>query len=183
MFAESDTFDMSQLRKFNRFVGYYQDFKILENSKHSFQNYLKVGENFKDKDRVAIHIRKGDYVELQQDLSDKYYKDAINEFLKYNPDSIFDIYTDEDKLDLDSEIFINVDKVYTSKTNTNSVQVMKKMCEYSSYIIANSSFSALAAYFSTSEEKKVIYPSPWWRKSSIRIKSIPDNWISIPNNF
>tara|TARA_B100000900_G_C20602448_1_gene726295 strand:+ start:10267 stop:11043 length:777 start_codon:yes stop_codon:yes gene_type:complete len=183
LFAESDTFNMSQLRKFNRFVGYYQDFKILEYSKHIFQNYLEIGDNFKDKNRVAIHIRKGDYIELQQNLSDKYYKDAINEFLKYNPNSIFDIYTDEDKLDLNSEVFINVDKVYTSKMNSNSIEVMKKISEYSNYIIANSSFSALAAYFSTSKEKKVIYPSPWWRKSSIRIKSIPDNWISIPNIF
>ena len=57
------------------------------------------------------------------------------------------------------------------------------MSEYSNYIIANSSFSALAAYFSKSEDKKVIYPSPWWRKSNIRIKSIPDTWISIPNIF
>jgi hypothetical protein len=183
LFAETDTFNLGELRKFNRFVGYYQDFQILEYSKQAFQRYLMIDGKLKDKNRVAIHIRKGDYVELQQNLSEKYYRGAINEVLIDNPDSIFDIYTDEEKLDLNSEVFKNVAKVYTSKTNTSSVEIMRNMSEYSNYIIANSSFSALAAYFSKSEEKKVIYPSPWWRKSEIRIKSIPDNWTSVPNIF
>ncbi len=183
LFSEIDKFNLDDLKKVNRFVGYYQDFKILDYSKHVFQEYLKLNEDFADKNKVVIHIRKGDYIELQQNLSDNYYFEAIKSVLKSNPDSVFDIYTDSQKLDLNPEIFTNVNKVFTPSVNVSSLETMKKMSEYRTYIIANSSFSALAAYLSKSKEKKVIYPSPWWRKSEISIKSIPKSWISVTNMF
>ena len=81
------------------------------------------------------------------------------------------------------KIFKNINHIYTSDTNISSTETMKSMSEYSNYIIANSSFSALAAFFSNSLDKKVIYPYPWWRESNISIQSIPINWIAIDNKL
>lgn len=183
LFAELNTFNNEDFRTFNRFVGYYQDFNILDYSKNIFQEYLQLGNNLHHKNKVAVHIRRGDYIELQQNLSDLYYKDAVNKILSKNSDSVFDIYTDAEHLDLNLNIFKNVENVYTPDMDINSIEALKKMSEYSNYIIANSSFSALAAYFSKSSKKTVIYPTPWWRESNIRILNIPNSWTPVGNKL
>jgi hypothetical protein len=183
LFGEINTFNHEDFKIFNRFVGYYQDFQILNYSKHIIQNKLQLGEGVNDENKVAVHIRRGDYMGLQQNLTDIYYKNAINKMFSINPDSVLDIYTDAEDLNLNPKIFKNINHIYKSDTNFSSTETIKSMSEYSNYIIANSSFSALAAFFSNSLEKKVIYPYPWWRDSNISIQSIPTNWIAIDNKL
>ena len=52
---------------------------------------------------------------------------------------------------------------------------------YKNFIIANSSYSLIAAYLSLSNEKKVVYPEPWFKNSNIYINNIPKSWIPEKN--
>jgi len=134
-----------------------------------------------DQNLVAIHIRKTDYITIDQDLKDSYYKLAIEKMLKLNSNLKFDIFTDSENVEIDLKVFKNINKVYLPKHNEQPIDVIKKMMSYRYYIIANSSFSTIPAYLSEFDEKIVIYPKPWWRNSDVKMQNIPSSWISVEN--
>ena len=180
-FEEQESFELNDLRLFNRFVGYYQDFKFIELSRNVLSSNLGIYKNELNKNIVAIHLRKTDYLTINQVLSDKYYQNAIEHILKINEKTMFDIYTDSNQLELDENIFRNIHKIYFPTKDETPIKVFQKLSNYQTYIIANSSFSALAAYLSKFDNKNIYYPEPWFRKSNIQLKGIPNNWISIKN--
>ena len=161
-FEEQESFELNDLRLFNRFVGYYQDFKFIELSRNVLSSNLGIYKNELNKNIVAIHLRKTDYLTINQVLSDKYYQNAIEHILKIN-------------------IFRNIHKIYFPTKDETPIKVFQKLSNYQTYIIANSSFSALAAYLSKFDNKNVYYPEPWFRKSNIQLKGIPNNWNAIKN--
>ena len=130
---------------------------------------------------VAIHIRQNDYKEINQYLSDSYYKKSIDDLLKLNKNLLFDVFTDDKNFVPNSNIFKRLNHVYYPDKNIKPIEVFRDMCRYKNYIIANSSFSALAAYLSDSDDKTVFYPNPWWRSSEIQIRNIPASWIHVIN--
>lgn len=182
LFQEIDSFNFDDLKYFNRFVGYYQDFMILDKHKESIKNILNLYNPQHNKELVAIHIRQNDYKEINQDLADSYYKKSIDELLNSNKNFVFDIFTDDVNFVPNSKIFKNLNHVFYPDKKTKPLEVFSDMCRYRHYIIANSSFSALAAYLSNSDQKVVVYPDPWWKFSEIQIRNIPLSWIPIPNN-
>lgn len=181
-FEEQESFELNEFRLFNRFVGYYQDLKYIELSRNVLSENLGIYKNELNKNLVVIHLRKTDYVTINQMLSDKYYQNAIDHILEKNDKTMFDIYTDSNQLKLDKNIFKNVNEVYFPSKDEPPIEVFRKLSNYRTYVIANSSFSALAAYLSKFENKEVYYPEPWFRKSNIQLKGIPKNWNSIKNN-
>lgn len=180
-FEEQDSFELSDLRLFNRFTGYYQDLKFIESSKTILSEKLGVYNNKSSNGLAAIHLRKTDYEIINQLLSDKYYEYAINSMLEINNDMKFDIYTDSNELIIDKNIFKNINNIYYPKTNETAIEVFQNLSNYQNYIIANSSFSALAAYLSKYENKTIFYPDPWFRQSIIQLKGIPKSWNPIKN--
>ena len=52
------------------------------------------------------------------------------------------------------------------------------MLSYENYIIANSSFSYMAAHLGSSENSKVLYPEPWFLNKNKNI-SVKKSWIAI----
>ena len=61
------------------------------------------------------------------------------------------------------KIFKNIDQIYYPDANIKPLEVFRDMSRYQNFIVANSSFSALAAFLSNSKSEKVVYPHPWWR--------------------
>ena len=180
-FLENNTFDINDFRIVNRFVGYYQDLQYLEFSKEVLRKKLNLDYGNLN-NNIAIHIRKTDYKTINQELNLDYYKAAIDNCLQVSKNARFDIFTDAKKLELNPKIFRNIDNIFYPKQNEAPLNVLKKLTGYRSFIIANSSFSAIAAFLSTSNSKKVFYPDPWFRNSEIQLKSIPSNWIPISNS-
>ena len=179
-FLENNSFETKDFKIVNRFVGYYQDLQYLEFSKEVLIDKLKLNhDNFNE--NIAIHIRKTDYKVINQELDNKYYKTAIDNFLKISKDVKFDIFTDSNKLELNPKIFRNIENIFYPNQNESPLDVLKKLTTYKSFIIANSSFSAIAAFLSTSKNKEVYYPDPWFRDSEIQLKNIPSSWIPIAN--
>lgn len=183
LFWEDDTFNLVDLKKYNRFVGYYQNLKYLEESKTFLQTKINLeNKNEDNKNLCAIHIRKTDYSIINQELKNEYYQLSIKKLLSINNKIKFDIYTDDVELKLDSKIFKNVNNIYLPSFDEKPLDVLRKMLNYKYYIIANSSFSAIASYLSEHENKVVIYPKPWWRDSTISLTNIPSGWIGVSNN-
>lgn len=182
LFWEDDSFNIEDLKIYNRFVGYYQNFKYLEESKYFLKNKLNLISNDQNTDVVALHIRRTDYKTINQMLSDTYYENAINKLLSNNNNLQLDIFTDDINIQLDKRIFKNVRNIYKPIPNESSLDVLRKMLNYKYYITANSSFSTIAAFFSEIKNKIVIYPDPWWRNSEIEILNIPPDWTRVRSN-
>ena len=105
IFIEDDTFEINNLRKYNRFVGYYQNLKYLETSKELLYKKLNLETNLSSNQNLAaLHIRKTDYLTIEQDLKSTYYELAINKLLKINDHLRFDIFTDDKNIKLDPKI-------------------------------------------------------------------------------
>ena len=80
LFWEDDSFEIEDLKIYNRFIGYYQNFKYLEKSKNFLRDKLNLNTNNQNNNVAALHIRRTDYKIINQMLSDSYYEKAINKF-------------------------------------------------------------------------------------------------------
>ena len=114
-------------------------------------------------------------------MSDKYYEVAISKLLDKNSSLKFDIFTDDEDLILNKNVFKNVNKIHKPIPGENAIETLRKMLNYKFYIIANSSLSAIAAFLSDNDDKIILFPKPWWRNSEIKIENIPTDWIAISN--
>lgn len=129
-------------------------------------------QNARPIDQVAIHVRRGDYVNnpFYVDLSETtYYDDAIKQF----PNSRFLVFSDDVKF---CKQFFQGDEFEFSEGNSD-VEDMTLMQGCKGHIIANSSFSWWGAY-SSPYTKKVVAPKAWYA-DGIERTTCPDNWIRI----
>lgn len=123
-------------------------------------------------DQVAIHVRRGDYVNnpFYVDLVESgYYERAMDEF----PDASFLVFSDDIEWCKQQEVFKNCD----FSENHSEVDDLNLMASCVGHIIANSSFSWWAAYLSP-HGGKVIAPREWYTDGKERTKC-PDNWIKL----
>ncbi len=180
-FEEVDDIKNLNTKLLNRFTGYYQDLNYLNKFKDEVFNMLGIKLEPRIKDSCMIHIRNGDYIDLGEDLKNSYYDLSINQITEQHPNLFFDIFTDNDNLKLDKNIYKRINNIYYPDRNSNSIDTLKKMMRYEHYIIANSTYSLIAAYLSAENNSKVFYPSPWWRNFDVKIINFPDNWIKIKN--
>jgi hypothetical protein len=177
--------------------GYYKTFKYIEdalrekminivysNEDIMYSAYYKYrdilnyfGDNTKDDDMVSLHIRRGDYLSLENynyNLDMSYYKDAlgivnkknvvifsddiewcINYFNDYaNRDDVYNIYYVSSKIFSDEEL----------ASGTTSVAAIEfvLMSMFKHNIIANSYFSLWASFISYYKKKIVVAPKRWY---------------------
>lgn len=185
-FEEDDTYVDNNFRIFNRFVGYYQNLDYIKNNLELLRTNLfqkfNESDSINDTEIVALHLRRSDYVQINQVLHDDYYLKSIEIISKKIPNFKLDIFCDEESKNINPNILKHVNNIYFPIDGENPVDVLQKMSTYKNYIIANSSYSALAAIFSNHKNKTVIYPRPWFRESDIALKNIPHEWTPIDNN-
>lgn len=126
-------------------------------------------------DTVAIHIRRGDYVNntFHWDLSDTdYYEKAMCLFT----DKKFLVFSDDIEWCKTQEVF----KDCSFAIGNSEIEDFNLMASCESFIIANSSYSWWAAYLGNSPNKRVIAPreDTWFRDGIIRTK-VPASWEQI----
>lgn len=151
--------------------------KFFEHCIDEVRHYFRMKNEPEQNNYVAIHYRAGDYQTGENAYHPRqtaeYYKKAI----EYFPDSKFLIFSD------DIEEAIKVIGIsgafYTSEKNYLSDFKLMKRCKH--FIIANSSFSAMAALLGEHPEKKVVAPSRWFGKHvDLETKDIyHKDWIII----
>ena len=129
-----------------------------------------------------VHIRRQDYLKLGHDLNEEYYINALTKAKSLIKDFHFDVFTDDEEWVKSKLIFHDSKNIYSPKTiNENKFQIIdtfSKMLKYQNFIIANSSFSYMAAHLGSTKTSKVLYPKPWFRNKDKNI-SIDSTWIPI----
>ena len=145
------------------------------------QKYLNLIQN---KNSVAVHIRRGDYLNnpkvryFHGILKKDYYKKSISYFKKRVKNPLFFIFSDDIELVKKTFFFFNKEKFIfiDTKSSINDLHLMSN-CKH--FIIANSTFSWWGAWLSKNKHKIVIAPKKWLRAKISTPDIIPESWIKI----
>jgi hypothetical protein len=146
---------------------YVQDHKYFEH--HAEWIKTLYGEGIEPIDQVAIHVRRGDYVDnhFYVDLmATPYYEDAMALF----PGESFLVFSDDIKWCMQQKIFKDCDF-----SGGDEIADLNAMAGCKGVIMANSSFSWWGAYLS---KGKVVAPKQWFSDNIERVGLLPA-WIKI----
>lgn len=130
---------------------------------------LLYGQDIEPISQVAIHVRRGDYVNnpFYVDLmTTGYYERAMALF----PNESFLVFSDDIEWCKEQEIFKGCEFIHGTE-----IEDLNMMAGCKGIIMANSSFSWWAAYLS---KGKVIAPKEWYADGAERTKKL-DSWIQI----
>ena len=129
---------------------------------------------FSKMESCAVHIRRGDYVNINGCIDMTYYKKAL-EMLREKKNCIFVFFSDD--IEWVKQYFSNVGNAifFDEKTGISDLEEFFIMSYCKNQIIANSSFSWWAAYLNTAENKTVIAPEIEKRAGDF----YPENWIKL----
>jgi len=172
-------------------MGYFQTEKYFEHCSDlilgmfQFDNKIKkqAENNFpsfpNDVEFVSIHLRRGDYVGLQQFhpiMDADYYFDAMTQFMDGN--YCFLIFSDD--ITYCKELFGEQENIVYIEGNSAEVDMcMMTMCDHN--VIANSSFSWWGAWLNDNVNKKVIAPKRWFGPAYKGVHDTkdlyPQSWI------
>jgi Glycosyl transferase family 11 len=182
--------------------GYFQSYKYFDKCKSRIFKMIQLEEQKQKIEHiyplrefekmVSIHFRLGDY-KLRPDvypiLDTSYYINALN-YMTNNEDSLVthvlyfceqqDLEDVTIKINKLKETFPNL-KFVRADPNLEDWQQMLLMSCCKHNIIANSTFSWWGAYFNTTPDKIVCYPSEWLKQHNTN-DMFPDDWIQIKTN-
>lgn len=156
-------------------TGHFQSPKYVEDCMDQVRHYFRMKDEPPQNDYVAIHVRLQDYDDQYHPRLDmRYYGPAMAQF----PGAKFLVFSD----DIPEAKRMFGDKVeYSEGRDYISDFRLLKTCR--SFIIGNSSYSAMAAILGEHPEKRVVAPRPWFGPSyaSITGEDIYDSSWSIIN--
>jgi len=177
--------------------GYWQNFKFINSEininsinfelKEEYRNYNEVlFNNINKNNSVAIHIRKGDYInssnsKIYKHINPDYYYRAIKMISKNISSPIFYIFTDDIKWVKENIYFENAN--YIADQNLDEVNEFELMKNCNNFIISNSTFSLWASRFCKNKNKIIISPKEWFlNNNEKKIEKLVDSeWIYIEN--
>jgi hypothetical protein len=165
------------------YKGYFFDLKYYDDIKATLQKEFVLSKKIvlpaelksilKKENSVSVHIRRGDFLKVNRDISQKdYYPKALDLMSQKVNDPVYLVFSDDiewvrDNLKIDSQA------VYVSEMGFQDCEELMIMKHCRHNIIANSTFSYWAAYLNSNPNKTVICPKNW------KTKIIPDAWIKI----
>jgi len=187
-FAKPEHFSVDKMKFFNHFDGYWQDVSILENYKNYIKESLekyKSFENFKSNNEIngltLLHVRRGDYIDLNENLTLSFYKEAIDYCKKNIENFKYDVFTDDKDWVINQKLFNEALNIYGPSKDLDSLLLeVSKMMEYEHYIIGNSSFSLIPAVTSEVPGSINVVADPWFR-NAFRNLNFKENWIKVKN--
>ena len=158
-------------------LSYFEDIKDILQKEFKLQKRIKLSKELKEilqkNNTVSIHIRRGDFLKLNRDISCKgYYNNAMKMMSDFLDDPTWLVFSD----DIDwvkANLEINGKKVYVSALGYKDYEELIIMKNCQNHIIANSTFSFWAAFLNPNESTVVICPDRW------RPEIIPPDWIKL----
>ena len=162
---------------FNYFDGYWQDNEnhIIIQKNELFSKFKLNKTSFQNK-KAMIHVRRSDYLQLGIELPLEYYVEALKLLENKIGQFHFDIYTDDYEWVMKQEIFSSFHNIYTEKDDP--VTTFKNMIGYQHYIIANSTYSYLAALFGEEKLSQIMMPYKW-NKNKDESFLTKNNWTKV----
>ncbi len=132
----------------------------------------KVAEKIKSMQSVAVHIRRGDYLndrwrEKLHVCNYDYYLQSISMILEKVDDPIFYVFTtnrEDANWIRKNYTFIPEKSIFVSHDYTDA-EHFSLMAACRHFIISNSTFSWWASYLSDNEAKTIVAPEPWNRNA------------------
>jgi hypothetical protein len=186
--------NLENITRISRIRGHYQTYKYVDALKKDgnfvtgleLRNpsawYLTLEQKMKSENPIAVHIRRGDYVEKKNHfigmLSSNYYREAIMKLNYGHSPRVIWVFTDDVVLARESSSGIFDDGVFWVEPPINSdpAESMLLMSHASSIVISNSTFS----WWSASMSKKgaeIVAPSSWFRGREDPLDLIPATWM------
>ena len=134
-----------------------------------------------DEKPVAIHIRLGDYLSVDElnVVSKDYFARSITKIESEKPESNYWIFTNDESLSLEylpSEI---IGRSRFIPQSLNSAETMEVMWLCDSYIISNSTFSWWGAFLSVCDKPLVIAPKKWFKNLDDPVSICPPEWVRL----
>lgn len=171
------------------FNGYWKDIKYADYSKNFILEALSKSQviekslNFKKSDnKIAIHVRRKDFIPLGWELSLNYYVNSIEHFKNNLENPEFEVFTDDLLWVKSNEIFNSVNNIFPQISNDDdideTIETFSKMLNYKHFLCSNSTFSFWAAFINSQEDSIITVPSPWIKNHSHPILKL-ENWIEI----
>ncbi len=161
---------------------YVQDYHHWE--KHADAIRKIFGDGIGRTEKVAVHVRRGDYLKASDfhlDLfTTDYYQKAVKEF----PDAKFLVFCrDRQDSDLDysdrkwCEIYLPaiLGDFEFAPTTLDDTDDLNLMASCTGHIMANSTFSWWAAFLNPNKDKKIVCPNRWFTDSRQRV-ALPPEW-------
>lgn len=174
--------------------GYYQSEKYFRPVQETLQEEISLrrepnGINREWKYRVeeeksvAIHLRRGDYVDKGWTLPIGYYRSAIEEIYRTNSNMHLFFFSDdigwvrEKRRNLLPKGISHGSVSYVDcngPENAHKDLWLMKSCSHN--IVSNSTFSWWGAWLNQNKEKKVLAPAYWIRDHVENLDIVPDRW-------
>lgn len=165
------------------YQGYFFDLKYYDDMKTVLQHEFSLKEKIRLPDRlqetlssrntVSIHIRRGDFLKMNRDISGSgYYEKAVQVMQNKVENPVYLLFSDDMEW-VKENLRIPGEKLYVSGMGWKDYEELTIMKHCRHHIIANSTFSYWAAYLNADRDKVVIYPQRW------RTKTIPKGWICV----
>lgn len=175
------------LKKNNYFIGHWQSFNKLENSceylSKSLSNHPLLKNSLSSHNKsnsTMIHVRRGDYLKFKEELPIFYYEKSIELIKTKTKTTNFKIYTDDINWCKNQKLFTIADEILTSSDSPDdTIKTFSSMLNHQNYIIANSTFSLIAAFLGSSEDSLVTYPHPWFKERNYNKNIVNPNWEKI----
>ena len=148
--------------------GYFQNYKFLQSNislidRLSYDPKFNFNLPVKSENIAVVHIRRKDYIDISEELSTSYYENALK-FLKKTVDNIkFDVFTDDIEWCEKNPLFNDAISIKQA-IHKNTINDFIEMTRYKYFVISNSTYSYMAAYLSSWDNKIVISPKPWFKK-------------------
>jgi len=171
------------------FDGYWQNFELLHDKEGLIErlsldkNFESLKKNEQKKYATMLHVRRKDYLNISEELNISYYKTALDHCRDSIGDLSYVIYTDDIKWVKQNPEFETASSIIEAK-DTNTITDFLEMTSFRNYIISNSTYSYLAAYFGSNEKSTVVCPKPWFKnlKYTDYDKILNENWLLIKND-
>jgi Glycosyl transferase family 11 len=174
------------------YLGYWHSPKYFENINVVLKKELLLPDSklpaqyldeINNKPTVAIHIRKGDYLEVGNakvyvDQPLEYYVQAVKHMENLASGCQYLVFSDDmDWVTANLNLPVKWQPVIDS--TCSDVQVLMLMSKCRHQIIANSTYSWWAAWLNPNEGKHIIAPQKWFADGRDTSDLIPENWIKI----
>lgn len=137
-------------------IGHFQSEKYFAHCIDEVRHYFRMKDEIPTSEYVAVHYRAGDYgSDYHPRMPIEYYEQAMSPF----PGEKFLVFSDD--LTEARKMFGNNVEYSEGQDYLGDFRLMKTCAHF---IIANSSYSAMAAVLGEHPEKRVVAPRPWFGK-------------------
>ncbi len=188
-YKDNDYTSSDPKQKISQFDGYWQDIKYLHPDVTYLKNCLKKIPEIKNaidkkpiKESFMIIVRRGDYVEMGQELSLNFYRECFENIYKISQNPIINVFTDDVMWVNKQTLFEKVNKIYGPEKDPKKVlYLFSEMMNHENYFICNSTFSFFAALIGSTKNSKIFIADPWFRNRESKNLSF-ENWKKIQNS-